>query len=125
MIVLHIEMPRGDIRPVTFRILDDGGPCEIDITEIYFTVKTSFAKPDYLFQKKLSSGDIELMEDGDYQLVIEPEDTDRLKYGRYVFDIQVESGIDLKQTFVGTFDLMDEATYAENEGKYGSVDIGA
>jgi hypothetical protein len=117
--VMTISMPRGDIRPVYFSVRNNDEEqtmYEGAFDEIYFTVKTAFNKNEYLFQKRLSTGEIELTEDGDYQFVIEPDDTDGLKFGKYVFDIELIAGSDIKQTFVGELTLTDEATHRRNEG---------
>lgn len=95
-------MPRGDIRPIHFDVKDPTGePTEIQFDEIYFTVKKDYNSTEYLFQKRLSDGTIEPDINGGYNLVINAEDTDRLKYGGYVFDIELVAGADIKQTTVG------------------------
>ena len=114
-IQMTITMPRGDIHPVNFVVNNIGEPNqEIQLTEIYFTVKASFDEIRMLFQKRLSTGEIQLMDNGSYQFVIMPEDTDRLKIGKYVFDIEV-IGNNIKQTFIGEFVITEEVTYACNE----------
>lgn len=110
-----IEMPRGDIRPVNFSIENPDEEIDIVFDEIYFTVKSSFTARKFLFQKRLSTGEIELMEDGSYQFTIQPEDTDSLSIGKYVFDLEVIYGTTVKQTFVGELRLTNEVTFAENE----------
>ena len=113
-----IVMPRGDIRAVSFEVFkfdEDGTRISgIELYEIYFTVKASYTNRDYLFQKRLSADNIESLGEDKYQFTIEPEDTDALKIGRYVFDIQLV-GDGLKSTFVGDLILTEEATTAENE----------
>ncbi len=110
-----ISMPRGDIRPIRFTVRDENGIIdELELTEVYFTVKNKFKDETYLFQKRLSDGDIERLDHNDYQFQINPEDTDDLKFGNYVFDIELV-GEGIKQTFIGTFTLTEEATYASNE----------
>lgn len=111
---LEISMPRGDLRPVAFRVVGVDGGATPEITEIYATFKRSFRHTEYLFQKRLSTGDIEQIGEGSYQFSILPQDTDSLPVDSYVFDIEVV-GPDLKQTFVGDFVLTNEATYAANE----------
>jgi len=112
---MKIVMPRGDIRPVQFSIQNpDGTNPEIEFDEIYFTVKQSYTKNDYYFQKRLSDGGIIKNEQG-YYFRIEAEDTDRLKIGKYVFDIEVVLGEEIKQTFVGQLELTNEVTFAINE----------
>lgn len=112
---MRITMPRGDIRPVGFKInsrIHDS----LDFDNIYFTVKKNFNARDILFQKTLASGKIEKIDDGAYQFIIEPEDTDGMAYGSYVFDIEVVSEeFHIKQTFLGTLTLTQEVTFAANE----------
>lgn len=119
---MRIAMPRGDIKLVRFLVNDmNGAATDVDFTEIYFTVKRSAKDTPYKFQKKLSTGGIIKLGLGDYQLKIEPEDTDNLavndtRFPNYVFDIQLVYKNFIKETFVGKFVLTDEVTYASNEG---------
>ena len=110
--MLNITMPRGDIRPVTFIVNGSEG---ITFDEIYFTVKRSFTDKNALFQKTLTSGKIEEIDTSVYKFIIESEDTDGLNYGRYVFDIELISGQDIKQTTVGELVLTNEVTFVTNE----------
>lgn len=111
---MRISMPRGDIRPARF-VIKSGSETVTDFDEIYLTAKTSFTNPAYLFQKRLTTGDITIV-DGGFQFTIKPEDTNRLKYGKYVFDIEVVRGNDIKQTFIGELYITEESTFAQNEG---------
>jgi len=109
-------MPRGDIRLVRFLINDPNGTAtDIDFTEIYFTVKKTTKDRLYQFQKRLDDGGIIKLALGDYQVKIEPEDTAKMFYGNYKFDIQLQYEDQLKETFVGDFVLTDEVTFNENE----------
>ena len=109
-------MSRGDIRYVRFIINDpDGSATTVDFTEIYFTVKRTAVDRAYQFQKKLSNGGITKLDDGDYQVKIEPQDTGNMAYGDYKFDVQVIYENELKETFVGKFILTEEITFNENE----------
>lgn len=112
-----ITMPRGDIRHVSFSIRDVSSQLSsIDFEEIYFTVKQAFSKTESIFQKRLSTGQIEKVEDGVYQFIIQPEDTDHLKVAKYACDIEiVDLSNEIKQTFTGSLTLTDEATHAANE----------
>lgn len=118
---MRIAMPRGDIKLVRFLVNDrNGTSTDIDFTEIYFTVKKSTKERLYEFQKKLSTGGIVKLGLGDYQIKIEPKDTNKMmvnsnRFPSYVFDIQLEYENQLKESFIGTFVLTDEVTYAENE----------
>lgn len=111
-----IRMPRGDIRLVRFLINDPNGTAtDIDFTEIYFTVKKTSKDRLYQFQKRLSTGGIIKLDLGDYQVKIEPEDTAKMLYGNFKFDVQLLYEDQLKETFVGDFILTDEITFNENE----------
>ncbi len=113
---MMIRMPRGDIRLVRFVIEDpDHKTTRVDFSEIYFTVKKTTRDKPFLFQKKLTNNEIVKLDHGDYQLRIEPEDTNELAYGNYKFDVQLEYENEIKETFVGDFIITEEVTYAENE----------
>lgn len=112
---LKIIMARGDIETQRFFIYyTEDEICTSTINEIYFTVKSSFENREYIFQKRLTNGDITLLDDGSYQFSIMPEDTNNMDVGRYVFDIEVV-GDGIKKTWVGKLILTNEVTYAENE----------
>lgn len=109
-------MHRGDIDYERFLINDPNGTgTDIDFDEIYFTVKKSYGDRLFFLQKSLSSGSIEKLGPGDYQLKINRADTAKMNFGKYVFDIQVSYKDLLNETFTGDFDLLPEATYPENE----------
>ena len=122
---MRIAMPRGDIRLVRFLInAQNGTAADVDFTEIYFTVKRTKDDRLYEFQKKFSTGGITKLGLGDYQIKIRPKDTQKMmvntpRFPYYVFDIQVgyrdENDEYIKESFLGTFVLTPEITYAENE----------
>lgn len=122
---MRIQMPRGDLRLVRFLVNDRNGTAtDVDFSEIYFTVKRSPKDRLFEFQKRLSTGGIVKLGLGDYQLRIEPRDTDKMlvnniRFPNYVFDIQVEYEAEdhlfIKESFSGDLVLTDEITYAENE----------
>ena len=113
---MTIRMPRGDIRLERFVVNNrDGTVTDIDFTEIYFTVKKTSRDINFLFQKRLSTGEIVKLGTGDYEIKIESDDTSDLSYGNYKFDIQLVYGNQLKETFVGDLVITDEITFRENE----------
>lgn len=113
---MDIVMPRGDLWPVAFTAYNQDETDPINtFDEIYFTVKKRFTDRLFLFQKRLSKGEIFLNSNNNYQFSILPKDTDRLPFGEYVFDIELVRGDEFKQTFTGRLILTEEATYAENE----------
>lgn len=111
--MMQITMPRGDLRPIEFQVNLQKVPYT-EFDEIYFTVKKTVSNKEFVIQKTLSGGDI-ILDDGSYTFNIEPEDTDDLDYGTYVFDIELIKVGEIKQTFVGQFTLTSEVTFAENE----------
>jgi len=114
---MRITMPRGDSRPMKFKIKNkDGTECDIGFNEIYITFKESYHSKEALFQKRLTNKDITKDEDGYYHFTILPEDTENLRYTRYYFDIEVHNRQPLiKQTTIGILELTQEVTFTENE----------
>lgn len=109
-------MPRGDIHPVRFVVYDeDDQVTNIDFTQIYMSCKKSVKDTNVLFQKTLSDGTIVKVGNGDYKFRIEPEDTNNLQFGEYVFDIELIYEDEIKQTICGTLRLSEEVTTAANE----------
>lgn len=109
-------MIRGDTRAYKFkRHLLDGTIITEEPESLYFTIKRSFNSKDFVVQKKLS--DMSYMEEDEYwHFIIEPEDTENLSYGTYVFDLQaVQDGF--KTTIAkGQFIIETEVTFKINEG---------
>lgn len=111
-----IIMPRGDVRPIRFKVLNtDGDRITFELDEVLFTVKKYFTDRDYKFQKKLSDGSIYFGEDGYYHFTIEESDTSKLSYGDYVFDIEIfkynSVSPNIKETTIGQLILTDEASF--------------
>ncbi len=114
--VLRIAMPRGDLKWQRFKIsTPEGQPSELDFTNIYFTVKKRPTDKQFLIQKSYKRKEIYKLGPGDYQLKIDPADTNHLNVGEYFFDIQISYKNLLKESFVGSFVLKNEITYYENE----------
>lgn len=116
--MLMISMPRGDIRLVRFSVYDSqtGGMSQIDFTEIYLTVKKNLDAREFLFQKTLTNGGIEKIGEGDYQVKIDPEDTNGLAFNKtYPFDIELVYQDEVKQTEFGQLEITPEVTCSWNE----------
>lgn len=113
-----IEFVRGDTCPFTFTAKDgDGNPLDIDdLTNfnMYFTVKNNYNEQNAIIQKTYLGGTI--VKDGtSFKLIILPEDTENLNYGRYVYDVSIKSQ-DFKATILrGEVNLTHEVTFAVNE----------
>jgi len=119
--MLCITMPRGDIRLIRFQVIDQQteNPSQIDFTEIYMSVKESIYDKEVIFQKKLTDGGIEKLADGDYQIKINPEDTESLAFNSsYPFDIELIYQDEIKQTECGELHLTPEVTCNWNEVGY-------
>lgn len=116
--MLYVTMARGDIHLIRFQVTDEdtGDISQVDFTEIYFSVKRNALERNVLFQKTLSTGGIAKIGTGDYQIRIEPEDTENLEFNRkYDFDIQIEFEDQIKQTKCGELYLEKEITCSWNE----------
>lgn len=112
---VDFDFVRGDTTPITFSLKDaNGADLEIAPDEIYFTVKTSYKTKDYVFQKRLSKGEI-TFEKGMCSLILLHKDTASLNYGSYVYDIQIKSGIYYQTICRGSISLDDESTWISNE----------
>ena len=109
------NFPRGDTCPYYFNLTDnDGNPIDLSDSELYFTVKKSSKARDYVFQKRLSRG--EIVQDGiTIKMVIAHDETANLPYGNYFYDIQLKSGDYVKTIYKGTMTLDEEATWINNE----------
>lgn len=114
---MTITMPRGDYRPIKFKIKNkDKTDFNLDIDEIYVTFKEGYYTKNILFQKRLSSKDIIKDKDGYYHFGILPEDTEKLDYGEYYFDIEIcNQKPKIKQTQLGKLVITQEITHKENE----------
>jgi hypothetical protein len=106
---------RGDTSKFKFQRLDtDGNPILIPAVQIYFTVKKNAGDKNFVFQKTLQ--EMELDAEGFYHVIIEPSDTNTMRFGNYVYDIEVITD-DYKQTIVlDDFIVGAEVTWAINEG---------
>lgn len=101
-----ISLTRGDTAYLSLNLTTDNGePYEFhDGDTVTLTVKKNYDEEEnYLFQKTIPAGDT---------FVIEPQDTKQYEYGRYIYDVQVNTAIGEVFTVIGpdTFKLTKEAT---------------
>lgn len=108
-----MNITRGDTAVYSFTRKDaNGNPITIQADKIYFTVKTNYYIDEFVLQKTIEDMTFDA---GKYTFTIEPEDTENLNYGNYVYDIEVITD-DYKQTIsIGTFTITDEVTFTINE----------
>lgn len=107
---MNIEMPRGDQFPVSFKIknkADNSYVSEVDDMYITFREKP-FKSSKILFQKTLKDITFD-SETNKWRFMIEKEDTEKLSYGVYGYDIEITIG-DLIRTKTGSLTLTDEYT---------------
>lgn len=119
---MTLRIIRGDTYQYKFqRKNSDGTPILVEADKIFFTVKKSEEDKDFVLQKTIE--DMTFDEEGFYHFTIEPEDTDGLKYGDYVYDIEIimDRGKYKKTRKRGVFKIDYEVTFVENEG--GEIDV--
>ena len=110
----NLSMIRGDTTSLKFQRKDnDGNVIMLQADKAYFTVKKSTAQSNYLIQKTLD--DMVLDEEGVYHFTINPEDTDDLDYGTYVYDLEIIQNEVVTTISRGEFIIESEVTFAENE----------
>lgn len=80
--------------------------------ELYFSVKQNFESDEYVFQKKMTSGDIDMNKDGEWIISILPYDTENLAPGKYVCDVKVIDELGLQFIIVApqVFEVLDVVT---------------
>lgn len=90
----------------------------MDITQIYFTVKNNSDEKHALIKKKIGDG-IYLVDENEgikkYSLTINSEDTENLSIGDYYFDFEVVSNNIRKTPMTGTITLKEDFTRKRDE----------
>lgn len=112
---MKIEMARGDLFVLPFALFIDNVQSDMELDNIYFTVKKRYTDKKALIQKKLSDNTITSDGQGSYVITIDPEDTEDMEFGSYEFDIEVVKLPSIKKTFIGTLELTKEVTHHYNE----------
>lgn len=81
-----LSLNRGTTVKYKFQRLDyNGDPILTRAEELYFVVKKRWTDSDAAITKDLS--DMTFDEEGYYHFTITPEDTEKMAYGRYVWDV--------------------------------------
>lgn len=100
-----IYMTRGDSASIHLDItdMDEKTYTPEDDDTIMFTMKKSPTESAAIFQKKVEGGIIK----------INPEDTQKLDYGRYVYDIQLKKADGATETIIPPhiFKIQKEVTF--------------
>lgn len=108
-----LSIRRGDTKGFYFRRTKDGEPIQQEAQSIYFTVKKSSKLNEVVFQKTLD--DMDFDEEYFYHLIVNPEDTNGLQYGDYVYDVEVKIENYVKTIAIGKFTIKNEVTFVGNE----------
>ena len=75
-----IELTRGDTARISLSITKaDGTPYDYSADTVLFSVKTSVLSTELVLQKTVTDGTV----------YIAPSDTEELKYGDYVYDVEL------------------------------------
>lgn len=112
-----LQIIRGDTKFYKFqrKRKHDGSVITELPDKMYFTIKYDYNIDDVILQKTLDNGIEYNEEESYYYITINPEDTNNLPYGKYVYDIEIiKNGI--KQTIsIGEILIANEVTFYENE----------
>lgn len=109
-----MELTRGDTGQYKFQRLDaDGQVITTAPTAMYFTVKKSYQSATAEVQKTLD--DMTIDEDSYWHFTLDPEDTEALDIGNYVYDIEVTTEGVVSTIAKGTLKLLAEATWYTNK----------
>lgn len=101
----EIRITRGDSASFNVVLKTDEGEAYMlpDGSIVTFTVKRDTGQPKYLIQKTNTDST---------SFTISPEDTSALKYGEYVYDVQLTVGGDVSTVVVPTpFIVTEEVTW--------------
>ncbi len=101
----NIYITRGDSAILNLAITDNTGAAFTipDDAEVLLTVKKDTATKDYLLQKRIITG----------QVNIKPADTESLSYGNYYYDVQVKLATGYTDTVIAphAFIVCEEVTF--------------
>lgn len=103
-----IKMTRGDSFGFNFKVADGEGTT-VTLDACHFSVKKNPDDENYIFQKNLDRG-IRRLDDGEYYVKIEPEDTANLEQFGYYYDLQCKIGNDVFTFLKGKLDIKWDVT---------------
>lgn len=110
-----MQMIRGDTKKFKFqRKTKNDKVITTKPEKMYITFK-SFWEDEFLFQKTFDNGITYDEQTGYYHVTIEPEDTNKLTFKSYNYDIEIIANGIKKTIKVGKINILEEVTYACNE----------
>ena len=108
-----MQITRGDTKALKFQRKANGEPILTMANKVYFTVKLNYKEKEALFQKTID--DMTFDASGYYHFTINPEDTNNLDYGDYVYDLEIKTDNYTKTISKGAFSVTNEVTFSNNE----------
>lgn len=100
-----IVLTRGDSAVLKLTVVDgEGQPYKIaDNDTVIFTIKKHTTDKEAVLKKTLSDG----------QIIINPQDTENLEYGQYVYDVELTQGSGFVATVIPPtrFVVAEEVTW--------------
>ena len=109
---MALSMIRGDTLTIGFEI--DNLSETVD--NVFFSCREAFGASDYLFQVSMTTstaGSVTVDEDGKYLVRVAPATTENITPGNYVYDLQVNYGIDVFTPLIGQLKI----DYGVTEGE--------
>lgn len=108
-----IKLTRGDTLCLKVNIMKDGEPYEVQTGDVVrFALKRNKIKADksgYSDEEPLILKELELNEENNLILLLNPEDTKQLPFDTYVYDIEIKFADGSVDTFI------DKATFKVTE----------
>jgi hypothetical protein len=117
-----LQMYRGDTATFTVTLTDGtGAPLDLSGLDITFTAKRHLLDTVPFIQKTLADGGIEPAgasgDSGICTITIEPEDTsDLVATDRFLWDVQVDSGTDVRTALMGRLVVRMDVTTTTGSG---------
>jgi hypothetical protein len=104
---MTIQLTRGDTAALTIDIVDEVTSTQYEVAPndtITLSVKKTVNDRTYYFQKIVT---------GTNRIIIEPSDTQKLGFGTYIYDVQLDKASGEVSTVLGpaTFELLTEVTW--------------
>lgn len=112
-----MQFTRGDTYKFKFQRKDaDGVVITAQPSVIYFTVKYNKDTKTPALQKKFPASDFFYSAiDETYHVTIQPEETELLDIGDYIYDIEVTTGSYVQTIAKGKLSLLSESTWSVNK----------
>lgn len=98
----NITMTRGDT--LSFGLLIEGTQDDLDTA--YFTCKKNYDDSP-IFTKSLNNG-ITKQDVGEYAVRLDPQDTNNVEIGKYIYDLQISIGNDVFTILKGILEIENE-----------------